>query len=220
MTIDELSNEFDTQLNNLTGQNVSFTEYDKSIYFTKAQEEIFRNLYTGKLLGDSFEKTEQLRRYLSQFEQTEILSQIDDYKGTLIGNDYKRAYKLPSDIAFITYEEIQSGDYTVPVIPVTQDEYHRVKENPFRRPNNRRALRMDLTDNSVEIISNEEQKDYLVRYLRFPKPIIFIDLPNNLAVNTLNKKSTECELHPDLHRLLIDTAITYALKTIRSGNNV
>lgn len=220
MTIDELSNEFDTQLNNLTNQEITFTEYDKSIYLTKAQEQIFKQLYSGGLAPGSFEKTEQNRRYVSGFEETRMIFPIEDYQFPLLGKGYKEAYKLPEDLAFITYEEVQTSTKEVPVIPITQDEFHRVKENPFRGPSKIRALRMDLTDKSVEIISIEPQVAYLVRYLRIPKPIILEDLPDGMTINELSTKSIKCELHTDLHRLLIDTAIEYALRSIKSDNNV
>ena len=65
MTNEEFSNEFD----NLVNKNIAkpfgvdstpleFDEYEKSVFLTKAQEEIVEGLYTGKILGDSFEESE------------------------------------------------------------------------------------------------------------------------------------------------------------------
>lgn len=65
MTNEEFSNEFDTLINSnstisLYGMELplEFDEYEKSVFLTKAQEEIVEGLYTGKILGDSFEDTE------------------------------------------------------------------------------------------------------------------------------------------------------------------
>ncbi len=59
MTTEEFSNEFDTLINSYSiSELLSFDEYEKSVYLTKAQEEIVEGLYTGKVLGNSFEETE------------------------------------------------------------------------------------------------------------------------------------------------------------------
>ena len=72
MTNEEFSNEFDTLVNSNSIINsngiespLEFDEYEKSLFLTKAQETIVTSLYNGNLVGDSFEKTEELRRYLS-----------------------------------------------------------------------------------------------------------------------------------------------------------
>ena len=81
MTTLEFSNEFDLLINayannNAFGDsydknNLAFDEYEKSIFLTKAQEEIIIDLYNGKNpFGDSFEKTEEIRRYESDLIKT------------------------------------------------------------------------------------------------------------------------------------------------------
>jgi hypothetical protein len=37
---------------------LNFDEYEKSVFLTKAQEELVIHYYTGKATGDSFEDTE------------------------------------------------------------------------------------------------------------------------------------------------------------------
>lgn len=66
MTNEEFSNEFDTLINSnstikpfgIDSTLLEFDEYEKSMFLTKAQDEIVESLYTGKLIGDSFEETE------------------------------------------------------------------------------------------------------------------------------------------------------------------
>ena len=76
MTVEEFSNSFDTLLNSYaltpnfgeetSKQTIALDEYEKSVFLTKAQEEIVLGLYNGKNpYGDIFEGTEELRRYLS-----------------------------------------------------------------------------------------------------------------------------------------------------------
>ena len=83
MTTEEFSNEFDTLLNShytveefgKVPNTIELDEYEKSVFLTKAQEEIVIDLYNGKnQFGDSFEKTEEIRRYLSDLIKTYVTS--------------------------------------------------------------------------------------------------------------------------------------------------
>ena len=96
------------------------------------------------------------------------------------------------------------------VTPVTQDEYHRIRKNPFKGSNERRALRLDLNKEAVEIVSKYNVASYLVRYLSRPNPIILNDLPNDLSINGINKK-TECGLNPVIHRAILERAVRLAI---------
>lgn len=186
------------------------------MYLTKAQEEIAESLYTGKILGDSFEDTEQLRRYLADLVKTAILPCKKATKG--LSDDSVFAV-LPDDLWFITYESATlNGDTPcingkeIQVIPVTQDEYHRIKGNPFRRQNSRRALRLDVGNSMVELISDEDIRSYLVRYMSRPEPIILLDLPEELSINNVNVK-TECKLNPGIHRMILEMAVNMAIRS-------
>ena len=219
----EFSNEFDTLINSnstisLYGMELplEFDEYEKSVFLTKAQEEIVEGLYTGKILGDSFEDTEQLRRYLAHLVKTVVLpcrpapTRLSDKSVFAV---------LPDDLWFITYESVTlNGDTPcvdgkeIQVIPTTQDEYHRIKGNPFRGPNSRRVLRLDVNESMVELISKQDIRSYLVRYLSRPTPIILLDLPDGLSINNI-KTETECKLNPGIHRMILEVAVNLAIKS-------
>lgn len=217
----EFSDGFDVLLSSYYGPNFpTFDEYEKSIFLTKAQEEITEGLYTGKALGDSFEDTEQLRRYLSSLVKTVILP----CKAAPNGLSDKSVFAvLPDDVWFITYESVTlNGDSScingkeIQVIPVTQDEYHRIKENPFRKPNSRKALRLDVDNSRVELISEEDIRHYLVRYLSRPEPIVLLDLPDGLSINNV-KTETECKLNPGIHKMILEVAVSLAIKSRVQG---
>lgn len=224
MTIEEFSNEFDVLINSYSSsepvgfsQNpLSFDEYEKSIFLTKAQEEIAEGLYTGKALGDSFEDTEQLRRYLAHLVKTAILPCRIAPNGL---SDKSVFAVLPNDVWFITYESVTLDSDSpcingkeIQVIPVTQDEYHRIKGNPFRKSNSRKALRLDVDEFMVELISEENIRSYLVRYLSRPEPIILVDLPDELSINNVKTK-TECKLNPGIHRMILEVAVNLAIRS-------
>lgn len=227
MTTSEFSNEFDVLINayannNAFGDsydknNLAFDEYEKSIFLTKAQEEIIIDLYNGKNpFGDSFEKTEEIRRYLSDLIKTYITT---DRKVGYTGLSKSSVFfELPDDLWFITYESVnlkddrlgcRSGE-NISVIPITQDEYHRIGKNPFRGANERKVLRLDLSNKVVEIVSKYNVESYLVRYLSRPVPIILTNLADDLSINDISIK-TECELNPVIHRAILERAVKLAI---------
>lgn len=229
MTNEEFSNEFDNLVNSnsiikpfeVDSTPLEFDEYEKSMFLTKAQESIVISLYNGNLTGDSFEKTEELRRYLSGLVKTWSTATREDREG-LTPNSY--FYTIPDDVWFITYEAVESEDERLgcaknsimEVVPVTQDELYKTNRNPFRMPNKRRVLRLDVEGNTVELISAYSIAEYQIRYLSKPEPIILVDLPDGLSINGLTK-ATECKLNPAIHRVILEMAVSLALKSRTSA---
>jgi hypothetical protein len=238
MTVEELSNQFDVLVSSYRRfknfdnreilDSVEFNEYEKSYFLTKAQNDIVISLYNGRnSSGESFESTEELRRYLSKLVKEAKLSPITNTSGMILGiNSNSKFFTLPKDVWYITYEaaclsDAKCSSYnTVDVTPVTQDEYNKVKNNPFRGLNDRNALRLDLSDGVVEIVCKYIVDSYYIRYFRKPKPIVLVDLPDNITIDGESKVS-ECELHEALHQRILDRAVMDALqsKSITDNNN-
>lgn len=265
MTNTEFSNEFDILASSYYTEGgftvsdssiLAFNEYEKSLFLTQAEEKYVLSLYNGKNpLGDSFEKTEEMRRYLqnlvAEYYTNEPLKitgkgRVKNYLGkdfngmSTQGTPFKSTmFSLPEDLWFITYESVEtSKDETKPdcdgglsivqdVIPVTQDEFHRIKRNPFRGPSYRRALRLDLSDRMadtsntltpipqsdvVEIVSKYDISSYYVRYVKRLEPIILIDLPDSLSING-QTKAHECMLHEAVHRDILELAVRLAISS-------
>ena len=225
MTTEEFSNEFDTLLNSYstieafgkTPSTIELDEYEKSVFLTNAQEEIVIGMYNSKNpFGDSFERTEEIRRYLSDLIKT--YTTTDKKVGYTGLSKSSVFFELPDDLWFITYEAVNLKDdglgcmsgEDISVIPITQDKYHRIRKNPFRGTNERRALRLDLSDKVVEIVSKYNVESYLVRYLSRPAPIILTDLTDSLSINGISVK-TECELNPVIHRAILERAVKLAI---------
>ena len=236
MTTDEFSDAFDTLVSSYRRfkdfdnkeilDSVEFNEYEKSYFLTKAQDELVIALYNGRnVSGESFESTEELRRYLSNLVKEARLQPITNTSGLVIGiGSNSKFFTLPQDLWYITYEAVDidgarcSALSPMDVYPVTQDDYNKTKRNPFRGANDRRALRLDLSDGVIEIVCKYIVKDYYVRYLRKPKPIVLVNMPNNLTIDGVGKKS-ECELHEALHQRILERAVTEALQSKITNNN-
>ena len=216
MTNPEFSIEFDILYNNISSNKApGLNEYEKSVFLTKAQEQIVTELYSGRnTTYNSFEETEEQRRYLHSLITTSSLEESTDTDDIITSNS--SIYKLPENIMFITYETvILTGNKEVTVYPVSQDELSKIIKNPFRGPSNNRVLRLDLGNNSIEVISNHDITKYLIRYLRKPNPIILTDLEDDLSINGVSEESV-CELDSSLHRTILDRAVALALQTMYS----
>lgn len=221
MDINDFSSRFDTLLNSYalpnnfgtTASPTELDEYEKSVLLTTAQNEIVIGLYNGTLKGESLEGTEELRRNLDALIETDNPTEVA--KDPKI-DSRAQFFKLKDNVWFITYESADlvkgaycKGNPTIEVIPVKQDEWHRIKNNPFRQPNKRKAIRLDSGDKIVEIISVYPIKNYTVRYLRKPNPIILTDLDDGLKIDGISTK-TECELSTSLHEKILDVAVQLA----------
>lgn len=220
MTTEEFSNEFDILLNSYSSkdqQSINVDEYEKSVFLTKAQEDLIISVYNGKnSTYESFEQTEEIRRYLSNIVKTIEATRYDNTSVQITSNSY--LYDIPKDLWFITYEYAILNDSKLPckqninalVIPVTQDEFYRVYNNPFKGPSNKRVLRLDSDNNIIELISKYNIDKYIIRYISKPTPIILEDLTEDLSINGESKK-TECILNTSLHRKILDRAVLLAL---------
>lgn len=231
MTLSEFSNSFDTLVNSFNNSttpvlpssksDVVFDEYEKSVFLTKAQEEIVVNLYNGHTsTGESFEMTEEMRRYLDSLVETKVYNSDDQLTDKIGLSDKSFFYLLPDNIAFITLEQVILNDDSlgcyngsrVGVYPVTQDEFERVRNNPFRGPTKYKVLRIDYGSNIAELISKYTIDKYLIKYIIKPSPIILIDLPDNLTIDGISK-ATECQLNSILHNTILERAVVLALRS-------
>lgn len=232
MTPEELSGRFDVLLNSYsqkanTGDissvvDINLNEYEKSVFLTKAQEEVVVNLYNGKnIYGDSFESTEEIRRYLDALVVTKTYNDSEAIDALEPTSDLEntKVFPLPDDIAFITLEKVTySGEegkcsldgYSAKVYPITHDTYNTIKDNPFRGPTKYKALRLDYGENKVEIISKFPIKEYYIKYLKRPNPIILVDLTNeNLQIDGKSEVQ-DLTLNPLLYETILQRAVALA----------
>lgn len=213
MTTQEFSIEFDILYNNLASNTAPpLNEYEKSVFLTKAQSDIVIELYSGRNnLGLSYESSEEVRNYL---------------KGLLIKKENTFGYSqqsyielaFPSDIMFITREELDG----VPVIPISQDEYNRIKNNPFKGPSLRRALRIVQSNSKIILwFKSPSTKDhtYIAYGISRPYPIILdgIDDPTLTIEGMTTDTPRECILDASLHRMILDRAVLYAKQAYIGG---
>lgn len=227
MNVQELSNLFDTLLqpyitkDNFGKQNtLAFDEYEKSIFLTKAQEQIVLELY------QELEQSEEVRKYLSYLIKTDNYAPVGEQDETLINNNFK-SYKveISNDILFMIYEQCTLSDENncinnkiVSVVPTIHDDLDKVLKNPFKSPNSRKVIRLDF-DNKIELISKYNITNYKVRYLKKPNPIILVALEDNLSINNGDTKVSNGETNPILHERIVQRAVQLAVQSKVKSNN-
>ena len=227
MNVQEFSNSFDTLLQPYIAKesfseqnNLAFDEYEKSIFLTKAQEQIVLELY------QELEQSEEVRKYLSNLIKTDNYVPIGEQDETLINNNFK-SYKvdISNDILFMIYEQCTLNDENncinnkiVSVVPTIHDDLDKVLKNPFKSPNSRKVIRLDF-DNKIELISKYNISNYKVRYLKKPNPIILVALEDNLSINNGDTKVSNGETNPILHERIVQRAVQLAVQSKVKSNN-
>lgn len=227
MNVQEFSNTFDTLLQpyitkdiNGNQNNLAFDEYEKSVFLTKAQEQIVLELY------QELEQSEEVRKYLSNLIKTDNYVPVGEQNESLINNNFK-SYKveISNDILFMIYEQCTLSDENncinnkvVSVVPTIHDDLDKVLKNPFKSPNSRKVIRLDF-DNKIELISKYNISNYKVRYLKKPNPIILVELEDNLSINNGDTKVSNGETNPILHERIVQRAVQLAVQSKVKSNN-
>jgi len=235
MNTSEFDKEFDILYDNIASNGApGLNKYEKSIFLTKAQDELIKSRYSPyNKTQKSFETSENRRIELKELIKS--YSTISHFTSTLSIDDNSKFITIPDDVYYIIQEELKvsSSDTCVngtklKVIPTTHDEYSTQKDSPFRKPNKRKAWRMDVSsingNKVVEIITPYIPFKYKMRYIKEPKPIILSNFESDpeltglgLTINNLNT-ITECELNSEIHRNIIDRAVELAIRSYRENS--
>ena len=153
MTVTEFSNEFDVLIdsyrrfkdfdNKENLDSLDFNEYEKSIFLTRAQEDIVTSFYNGlNYTQESFENSEEIRRSLDALVKTVKTSTfITNSNSTLSVNSVLTTLPLNADVWYIVYESVDLEDsnlkcnsiHGVSVIPTKHDSLQRILKNPFKK---------------------------------------------------------------------------------------
>ena len=209
-TSEDWSLQFDLLYNNISSnQAPGLTEYEKSVFLTQAQEAVILDLYKGTL-GDSFETTEEVTRYLSSLVKINYPDD-DDVKVLQVTKEGMNmsAYILPEDVWFITYQSgrIKVGENTrdVIVVPSKQDSLYKDLNNPFKGPNKNKILAIS-EEGSIILYSKYPINTFYIKYLKRPNPIVLED--SELEINGVSEFNVE--IPESLHNQVLIRAIQMA----------
>lgn len=214
-----MDNMFDVLYNNITSnQAPGLNAYEKSIFLTKAQDEIVKNYFNPKSKGnptqDGFD--ENPKRQMDFSMLTCVDKQLTANSPLFDSRKNSKSVSLPKDMMMAINESVkvarEGKKVLLQVIPLKFDEYTRLMSKPFKRPLKFQAWRLINSNsaNNADIVIGPSDNfiSYTVRYIRRPAPIIVSDL-DDLTIDGKSEAST-CELDPILHEEIVQRAVELA----------
>ena len=236
MSPEELSNTFDVLYNNITSnQAPGLSEYEKSIFLTKGQDEVLKNYFNPKGNAKQEGYDNSTKRQVD-FSALTVSTDITTFDNSLFDKrSNSKSFAFPSDAMFVINEmtdvtrtrknaPVTNATVTLVTIPIRYDEYSRLMSKPYKRPLKGQAWRLiDYnTSNMADLVvgENDTITNYSVRYVKKPKPVITGDL-GGLTINgyaygsdaTATIPETEgCELDSSLHEEILQRAVELAIR--------
>lgn len=228
MTTAEFNSEFDILYNNImNNQAPGLDEYEKSVFLTRAQEEILKNYFqansAGNLLRQGFDNNQRRPiQWLNLYENIN-LDVVNAPDVLISGKSNSKAFIYKEDILFpiSEYVTVNRNNKETRLVAVTLNhlEHDRLSSKPYSRPLVYQAWKLIVKDNLVEIVVSPGDViiDYNVRYIRKPKPIILTDLRDwNVSIGGL-QEITECELDSSMHQDVLQRAVELAKASYIEG---
>lgn len=214
-----MDNMFEVLYNNITSnQAPGLNAYEKSVFLTKAQDEILKNYFNPKSKGnntqDGFDANQKRQIDFSMLTTVETSSSFSS--SLFDGRTNTKSVSLPSKMMMAINEMAtvsRSGSSVLlQVIPIKFDDYSRLMSKPYKRPLKYQAWRLinNATANKGDIVvgPSDTLTRYTIRYIRRPNPIIVSDL-DGLTIEG-KSSTTECELDPILHEEILQRAVELA----------
>lgn len=276
MTASEFNNQFDVLYNNITSnQAPGLNEYEKSVYLTKAQNELLLNRFDKDSAGNAVKKGFD-ESAVRQMNFANLMKTVSCSIGTATAKIDPRSivYIMPTDIFIVinevlylstlkeatavttsstettevsesTTQQLVSNSQGIrQVVPISYDEYMRLMSKPFKEPLKWQAWRLlnsYSSANICELVLTTKDKNfyptrtYIMRYIKKPKPIILVDLPNSFGedvsidgkqgtttegytVNSAGNITNPCELDESTHEAILQRAVELA-KIAWGGDN-
>lgn len=206
MTINEFSDQFDLLYNNITSnQAPGLSEYEKSVFLTKAEKEIVKNYFSPQSKGNNLQQGfDDSAKRQADFSMLLATASCTPYSGTDVQNKIDSRsliYSFPDNLFIVINEAIKTNavtksgkvvypENTLQIIPLKYDEYTRMMSKAYKRPLKNQAWRLinsgsvtgaesNTFKKYVEIIVNSWYESaiasYSIRYIKTPPPILLAD---------------------------------------------
>lgn len=203
MTAKEFSDQFDVGYNNITSnQAPGLNEYDKSVFLTKAQDELLKDYFNPESnpKRQGFDDNRKRQMDFSGIMKVASPTVVTDTVPQLDARAF--VYRWPKDVLYIINESLDVGRISSDtstglnlkprqVVSLTYNDYEQLMSRPFKAPLKYQAWRL-ITGYSdgktlVEIIIGSADKKglyiggsqkaprYSIRYVKIPRPILLAD---------------------------------------------
>lgn len=220
-TLVEMSNEFDILYNNIMSNMApGLDEYEKSVFLTKAQDEIVKNYFNPK--GNKYQEgfdDNQKRQVDFSMLITTTKHETLDIAGTF--DTRSKVVDFPTDALFVINEMVMASNdaksyVALTVSPLSFGEYMRLMAKPYKYPPKSicwRLLNVNASTRKAELITSYKNlKDYVVRYVKQPSPIVLVDLDDTYSDVSIGgeTKQTAYSLDPILIHEIVQRAVELA----------
>lgn len=218
MTIEEMHQEFLVGVDKSNSlEYPDFLPEEIDIFINKSQDAIVKQRYSGN--NPKRESVEETQKRMDDLR--ELIKSVNTtvaYTVNPLAKPNGRFVDLPTDYWFTLQDEItfnytdchdQTVSTRVEVVTTTHDRWNKIKNDPFNKPNEKRALKLYYSNDQVEIILggspvvSTDPITYHLRYLSRPVPVSY-------------SNGTDCVLSDHLHREIVDYAVNLALENIES----
>lgn len=228
----ELSARFEVLYNNITSnQSPGVNIYERSVFLTKAQDEVVKNYFNpkGNKYSEGFDGSQKRQIDFSTITTVEGITVF--YPSLYDNRDNSKSVALPDDVWMIVNERAEvlrnNKDVGLVVKAISYDDYDNQMSKPFKRPLNHQAWRLinNRESNKADLIVGpvDTLKKYVIRYIKRPTPIIVGSL-DGLTINgycytgdremfglDANVPETAgCCLDPILHEEIVQRAVELA----------
>lgn len=222
MTTGEFSKEFDIRFNQINS-NLAYSvdDYEKSVYLTRAQEQILDNYFNpkGNKYQEGFDGSE--KRQIDFSSLVSVYTTSTEKVGVTAFTTRGLVFEINDDVFKVLNETFQYKNaagttFNTSVFPIDYKEYQKVLSKPYQSPPNRQSWRLvrsgAITGKLVvEIvpksnIDNTKAFTYAVRYVQRPTPIVVAALTGGKTVNGVSAQ-TECILPAEIHDEILNRAI-------------
>lgn len=157
MTTQEFDYQFDVLYNNIMSNAApGLDSYEKSVFLTKAQDEIIKSYFNpkGNKYQEGFDDSPKRQYDFSNIIRTTNLSSVRLVEPL---NPNSIGYLLPNDFFLSLNEVINSGSKSYSVLPISQEEYFKQITKPYKYPSKNTAWRL-ISDSSYS--NSPISKDY------------------------------------------------------------
>lgn len=192
MTNPEFSNEFDVLYNNIMSNAApGLNEYEKSVFLTKAQDEVIKNYFNpkGNKYQEGFDDSAKRQIDFSMLMKTIELTPLNPAIGLHLGQNIQ-FYSMPQDIMLYINEFLdvtRKGKLQrLTVIPLKDDEYARLMSKPFKRPLKYQAWRLISSGAAMEY-TYTDYAGIAVEIAKDPE----IDATSDFIYQNINRRSIE-----------------------------
>ena len=236
MNTQEFSREFNILYDNIASQGApGLNEYEKSVFLTRAQEDIVRKYFDYKENIKQEGEGESMERSID-FSELIIPTKAAfvDSSSIVLTDPRSILYKVEDDIFFIQNNVIRftsnGSIFRTMGQVLSNGEYNMLMTKSYPEPPRRITwilMRKDASPNHnethMEIIPHskflgiaDSNIDYTIRYIKRPEPIVLVDIETDpeisgmgLSINGVNTVS-ECELNELLHPQILRRAVEMA----------